>query len=59
MIGRNAASVLPVPVGAAISVWWPERIFGQPRACGPEGSPMHSLNQAEIAGWNGVKGMGE
>ena len=30
---RNAASVLPEPVGAAISVCWPSRIAAQPRCC--------------------------
>src|SRR5262245_49117173 len=49
---RNAASVLPVPVGAAISVSRPRAIAGQPCACasvGPSGN--RRSNQAPTAGW--------
>ena len=41
---RNAASVLPEPVGAAISVLRPAAISGQPRRCGSVGSPNRSTN---------------
>ena len=34
---RNAASVLPEPVGAEIRTSWPARISGQPRSCGSVG----------------------
>src|SRR5208282_4039154 len=34
---RNAARVLPDPVGAAISVWRPAAISRQPAACGSVG----------------------
>ena len=37
MPARNAASVLPEPVGAAISVSSPAAIAGQPSACGSVG----------------------
>ena len=36
---RNAASVLPEPVGAEISVGSPRRIAGQPAICGSVGVP--------------------
>jgi hypothetical protein len=42
---RNAASVLPEPVGAAISVFFPWRIGGQPSRCGAVGSPRCVANQ--------------
>ena len=49
---RNAASVLPEPVGAAIRVWRPAAIEGQPRRCGTVGSPNRSVNHSAINGWN-------
>ena len=50
---RNAASVLPDPVGAAISVCLPAAISCHPAACGSVG-PAGNLrpNQARTAGWN-------
>src|SRR5215208_6783752 len=42
---RNAASVLPDPVGAQISVCAPEAIFGQPSACAGVGSANDASNQ--------------
>src|SRR6476646_7101367 len=48
---RNAASVLPEPVGAAISVWWPLRIAVHPRTCADVGEPSVSSNQRAEAGW--------
>ena len=49
---RNAASVLPEPVGAAISVSSPAAIAGQPSACGSVGpSGNRRPNQVRIAGW--------
>ena len=37
---RKAVSVLPEPVGAAISASCPSRIAGQPCRCGSVGSPI-------------------
>src|SRR5262249_13367225 len=49
---RKAASVLPVPVGAAISVSRPCAIAGQPCACASVGPPgKRRSNQARTAGW--------
>ena len=49
---RKAASVLPEPVGAAISVSSPAAIEGQPRACGSVGpSGKRRSNHVRIAGW--------
>ena len=52
---RKAASVLPDPVGAAMSVWRPSRIRGQPSRCGAVGSPRRAPNQEATAGWNTAK----
>src|ERR1700722_15661558 len=50
---RNAASVLPDPVGAAISVCRPAAISRQPPACGSVGpAGNRRSNQARTAGWN-------
>ena len=43
---RNAVSVLPLPVGARISVDSPRAIGGQPSACGAVGSSKAAVNQA-------------
>src|SRR5215475_11313320 len=49
---RNAASVLPVPVGAAISVSRPSAIAGQPCAWASVGPPgKRRSNQVRTAGW--------
>ena len=40
---RKAASVLPEPVGAAISVWRPERIAPQPSSCASVGGEIRPL----------------
>ncbi len=47
---RNAASVLPLPVGAQSSALRPAAISGQPRACTSVGSPSASPNQRRAAG---------
>jgi hypothetical protein len=47
---RNAASVFPVPVGAAMSVCLPSAIAGQPRTWGSEGEPIFSVNQRASVG---------
>ena len=50
---RNAARVLPEPVGAEISVWRPAAISRQPASCGSVGpAGNRPANQAATAGWN-------
>ena len=51
MQDRNAASVLPMPVGARRSVLSPRRIGGQPSACAGVGREKVRANQARVAGW--------
>ena len=58
MAHRNAASVLPVPVGASTSVDSPRAIAGQPRACAAVGAANDALNQSRTAGWNDASGIG-
>jgi len=53
----NAASVLPDPVGAAMSVLRPEAISGQPSRCGSVGRPKRSANQWATTGWNSSSGV--
>src|SRR5262245_32192499 len=53
MAARNAASVLPLPVGAAIRVWLPARIAGHASACAGVGAAKVCRNQRATAGWNG------
>src|SRR5580700_7467534 len=48
---RNAARVLPVPVGARIRVESPREIAGQPRICGRVGPVKTAENQSRTAGW--------
>ena len=50
MAQRNAASVLPEPVGAAISVWPPAAIAGQACRWHSVGSPRCAANQPATAG---------
>ena len=54
---RNAASVLPEPVGAAISVLRPERIAGHASACAGVGAANVRRNQLATAGWKVSSGM--
>src|SRR5262245_49787658 len=59
MAARNAASVLPEPVGAAISACWPLPMAGQASSCAgvaPLGKAAE--NHAWTAGWNWGSGMG-
>src|SRR5690348_16147809 len=51
MAARNAASVLPEPVGAAISTSRPDWIAGHARTCASVGASNADSNQAETAGW--------
>src|SRR5262245_5910961 len=55
MAARNAASVLPEPVGAAISTSRPERIAGQARSCGSVGAVKVRRNQFATAGLKSSK----
>src|SRR3954462_4934569 len=48
---RNAASVLPVPVGAKINEESPREIAGQPRIWGRVGPVKTAKNQSRTAGW--------
>src|ERR1700682_5395521 len=53
MLDRNAASVLPDPVGAMSSVLSPFLIAGQARACAGVGAAKDVRNHSRTAGWNG------
>src|ERR1700732_1299411 len=48
---KKAASVLPEPVGAEISVVFPARMWGQPSRCGSVGVPKRLTNQSRTSGW--------
>src|SRR5207302_8871539 len=50
MHARNAASVLPEPVGAEISVVRPAKMCGHPCSCGSVGVPNFWTNQSRING---------
>ncbi|HZC78787.1 MAG TPA: hypothetical protein VE258_13635, partial [Ktedonobacterales bacterium] len=58
MAQRNAASVLPVPVGAAMRVCLPLRIDGHPSCCGGLALPKRSSNQRRTTGENPPSGSG-
>src|SRR5262245_66023491 len=49
---RNAVSVLPLPVGARMSVESPRAIAGQPCACGGVGAAKLARNHSATDGWN-------
>src|ERR1700677_3610684 len=49
---RNAVSVLPVPVGASISVDSPRAIAGHPSTCGAVGLSNTARNHFAVMGWN-------
>src|ERR1700732_289386 len=57
MAARNAASVLPEPVGAATRVLRPATIEGQARSWGSVGVPNRERNQAATAGWKRLSGI--
>ena len=48
---RKAASVLPEPVGAAISACLPDWIAGHAATCAAVGAAKVSANQVATAGW--------
>ena len=57
---RNPLSVLPEPVGAAMSVSWPAPMWGQPSACGRGGAlgepPPEPLRDGRVEpGQGGVR----
>src|SRR5881275_2607199 len=47
---RNAARVLPEPVGAEISVGVPARMLGHPQICGSVGVPNFLSNHSAVTG---------
>ena len=49
---RKAASVLPLPVGARMSVESPPAMAGHPSCCGRVGDGNELLNHSRTAGWN-------
>src|SRR5262249_10512251 len=51
---RNAASVLPLPVGASRSVDSPSRMAAQPLICAGVGCSNAPANQSRTAGRNGA-----
>ena len=58
MTPRNAASVLPEPVGALISVCVPEPIASHALSCTPVGAGKALRNQPATAGWKDSGSMG-
>jgi hypothetical protein len=50
MHAKKAASVFPLPVGAAISVCSPAMIAGQPATCASVGPANRESNQASMIG---------
>ena len=57
MAHRKAASVLPEPVGAAISTSRPALMAGQASACAGVGAAKLWSNHARTAGWKKSSGM--
>src|SRR5512141_2978125 len=53
---RNAARVLPLPVGAWMSVWRPAAMLGQPSACAGVAAAKVERNHSATAGENGASG---
>ena len=56
MAHKNAARVLPVPVGAHTSVWSPAAMAGQPSAWGGVGAAKADANQARVGSENAARG---
>jgi hypothetical protein len=56
MQARNAARVLPEPVGAEIRVVRPARMCGQPCSCGSVGVPNLFVNHSATSGWAQERG---
>jgi len=53
---RNAASVLPEPVGAQMSVCSLAAIAGQPSACAAVGPAKDDANQLRVGSLNEARG---
>src|SRR4029079_1704841 len=53
---KKAARVLPLPVGAWMSVWRPVEIDFQPPTCAGVGASNADSNQARTAGEKGASG---
>src|SRR5690349_7137622 len=53
---RNAVNVLPVPLGARISVDSSRALAGQPLVCGAAGAGETASNQSRTGGWNNCSG---
>ena len=53
---KKAASVLPDPVGAAMSACSPEQMAGQLAVWTSVGVPILSWNQRAMMGWNDCRG---
>src|SRR5436190_22964837 len=53
---RNAARVLPLPVGAWMSVWWPAEMAAHPSACAFVGASKVASNQALTGALKGASG---
>src|SRR5262245_34520960 len=49
---RNAVNVLPLPVGARMSVDSPRAMAGQPSSCGRVGDGNDATNHSRTEGWN-------
>src|SRR5216683_2886608 len=56
MQARNAANVLPEPVGAEIKVVRPARMCGQPNSCGSVGVPNLLVNHSATSGCAQARG---
>src|SRR5262245_12033024 len=50
---RNAARVLPLPVGARMSVDSPRAMAGQPSVCAMVGALNDAQNQSRTGAWKG------
>ncbi len=53
---RNAARVLPLPVGAWIRVWRPAAILAQPPVCAGVGASKAERNHSATGAPNGASG---
>ena len=57
MAARNAASVLPEPVGAKSSVDAPATSAGQPWACAGVAAGNEAKNHARTGAWKAASGL--
>ncbi len=58
MAARKAASVLPDPVGAKISVDAPATMRGNPCTCAGVAPANDASNQARTGAWKAASGLG-